>query len=759
MNARYARYYSSRSLDSEFVRITECAKLPIAILIVYAISFYMGWERPYWATVTAASVNLLSYGMTIYRGLIRVAGTVLGGFTALAVISAFPQERWAYQTLALIPLLLFGYGCTGKNEYFYVVAGITFCVVMGVAWVLPDWDSGFAHQIVMLRITQTWMGGLVMVLVTVFVWPRSSLGEFEGLARDGWANQRRLYQAVLKGMSGADTAEEVRRLRLKDVDLQDDIHFVMHIAENDSFEMMETGHDWHHYLELSGAQVECLDSLRDSLSDVRGVDLSSVLPGLDGLLSEVERRFEGTDRMLHEEAPAGMPQAVALSVNEAEFEALPQFQRAAVATIKAQLETLQTLSLSLFDCMARIRSFERPATDHGTHGGHGAHEAHGAHAAKGPWLALDLDRVLQAFGIVVAVWIGLLCWVYIYDVPVGSIFWAMSGVLVFVVTYRFELRVWDTLWSWAVGTAVAGVCYVLIMQHLNGFREFAVMVFIACFVMGYILYPRTHPAARMFAIISFTIILQADNHQHYSMQHYVTYVLWIWMTLSIALIGRACFHSWRHDRMFLMLFDRFFQHAYLLLSTQGLPGAQSNGFLTRLKMVFYQADLTDLPRRLGLYSSDYDSFKLTPDAGTIDFKVLQTSPGQVQELLKSLYLLAYRVKDLIAVRQLPRMDRVEEQVSEATGEWRQLIDEWFRLRAQNPRRAMALTAGVPARLADLESRIDEAFARVDKTAFSAEDSENFYRLLNSYRGLSAAIINHVRVADGFDWQLWRELRF
>ncbi len=176
-------------------------------------------------------------------------------------------------------------------------------------------------------------------------------------------------------------------------------------------------------------------------------------------------------------------------------------------------------------------------------------------------------------------------------------------------------------------------------------------------------------------------------------------------------------------------------------------------------MIFYQNDLTDLPRKLALYSSDYDSFKLVPDAGTINFKVLRTSPGQVQELIRSLYVLAYRVKDLLALRQLPHMGRLEAELSEATGEWRELIEEWFRQRARDPRRAMELTAGLPARVAQLEPHIEESFAQVDKSAFSAKDRENFYRLLSSYRSLTQALTDHARVASTFDWPRWREMRF
>ena len=48
---------------------------------------------PALATVSAASVNLMCYGMTLYRGVIRVLGTFIGGITGLVLIALFPQEQ------------------------------------------------------------------------------------------------------------------------------------------------------------------------------------------------------------------------------------------------------------------------------------------------------------------------------------------------------------------------------------------------------------------------------------------------------------------------------------------------------------------------------------------------------------------------------------------------------------------------------------------------------------------------------------------
>ncbi len=741
--------------DYLFERFMEALKPALAVVIIYYISFYFGWDRPYWATVSAFSVNLMCRGMTIYRGVIRVSGTFLGGFAGLAVIALFPQERWSYQIAAMVPLFLFAYGCSGKNEYLYVVAGITFSVVMGVAWTVLDWDSDIAYRVVMLRITQTWMGSFTMVLISVYIWPHTSIERFDTLASQIWDNQHRLLHAVRGVMSGEDKSDEIKQLRLNDIDYQEDIHFVHHLAENDSFEMMETGHDWHEYLHLAGAQAESYDSLRQSLADIPDRDVYKLFPNLDAQLDELDRRFEQTGGMLVRTAPTAQPEHFAPSVNQDEFEPLSRSEKAAITLIKMELASLEAVSRSLFDCVARIRMFAEPDAEHHGHGGHD----HGGPAVYRPIIALDLDRVYLAFGILTAVWIGLLSWIYIYDVPNKSIFWAMCGVLAFVINYRFEMRGSTLLWSWGVGLVAAGLCYVIIMQELSGYREFAIMVVIVCFAMGFIWYPRSHPGARMFTLISFTIVVSAENYQHYELEHYISYVLWIWLTLSIPIVAKAIFTPWRPDKLFLRLYDRFFYQAHLMISTNGPEGPRNQGMLYKFKMIFFQDDLTNLPRKCALYASEYDSFKLTPNSKTIDPEDVGTTRAKLEELLMSMFLLAYRVKGFVKVCQLPRMDAVMQQLAEEEREWYQLIEEWFEHYAKRPKKAPELTAHIPQRLAELESRVDDAFERIDKSAFSAEDSENFYRLMSAYRSLSDAIVSYARVAGNQDWPRWRELRF
>jgi hypothetical protein len=718
--------------------------------IIYAISFYMGWEKPYWATVSAVSVNLLSTGLTLHRGLIRTLGTAVGGFMGLAVIGMFPQERWAYLCAISVVLFILGYKATGKKEpYFYLIVLITFIVVMAVVQSHEYTDSGTAHQVVMLRVTQTLMGSLVMMLIMVFVFPVRTVDEFEDLARKRWSIQRQLFNAYRGMLFGEEAAEDTKHLRMEDAPLLDYCHFRLHGAQQDSYEMLEVGHDWHHYLDLTAAQYEALESLRESLTGIQefgeGLELTKFLPNLDELSAELNRRFEQTERMLGKEAPTYAPQHLAVALNEAETRALPHFQEAAVRVVKEQLEKLEGVSLSLFDCIAKIRMFERPTGAHDDHHGHGA----GAHG-----FAIDPFRLRAAIAFVVTVWVAFFLWVYVYDMPRGSLFTCFVVITASIAMYRPEANHLDYAAGWLVGALVAAPCYLLIMQHLSGHLQFSIMVFIGVFVTQYFLYPRVHPIARIFTAIGFTIVIDAENHQHYSLQHYLQTVLWMATALATTLFVRFAFIPRHPDVMFMRFLEQFFHHADFLLSAYDAEGKLDRSLSRRLRSIFYRHSLLDEAERMALFAG-----QVSPITGQTTYRMLRgATPEQVQELVRSVYALGHRVEALVEAREAWYSNLVDKHVMEEKREWHRVMHEWFR-RPPGAAQATGPAGDLQARLAELETRIDEAFARIGEGELSTEDYENFYRRLGHYRGLSEAALDFARVAETFDWQRWRETRF
>ena len=724
-------------------RIVEPFKLALAIAIIYAIAFYMGWGKAYWATVSAVSVNLLSTGLTIHRGLIRTAGTAIGGFMGMALIAMFPQERWAYLACASIVLLILGYFATGKKEpYGFLIILITFIVVMAVVQSSDYTDSGSAFEVVMLRVTQTGMGSLVMILIMVYIFPVRTVDEFEGLARMLWSNQRRLFDAYRGMLFGRPAAEDTKELRLQDVPLLNLTHFKLHGAEQDTYEMQEVGHDWHNYLHLTAAQHETLESLRESLTDAEELELRKFLPNLEAVSSELGQRFEQTERMLEKEAPTYIPKHVSVSLNDAETRALPHFQEAAVRVIKAQLEKLEEISLSLYDTLAKIRMFERPA---------GVHHHHG-HGSRG--FGIDPFRFRTAVSFVASVIVAFLIWVYVYDMPRESLYTCFVVITASILAYRPEM---NAIWyasAWLLGALAAFPVYVLIMQHLSGHLQFSLVVGVGIFLLQYALFPHVHPVPRIFTTIGFTIVIDAENHQHYSFQHYLQTVLWMACALGTMLVIRFAFFDRTPDKRFLRALDDFFRHADFLLSAYDAEGKPDRSLGRRLRSIFYRHSLLDEAERMALFGGQVDL-----RTGQTTYNMIRNAtPEQVQELIRRVYALGHRIQALVEAREEWQSTAVDKHVMDEKREWHQVMHEWFRHwpGAEEPKE---LAADLPARLAKLETRIDEAFARIKEGELSTAEYENFYRRLGNYRGLTEAAVNFARVAATFDWPRWRETRF
>jgi uncharacterized membrane protein YccC len=727
-------------------RIVEPLKLGLAMAIIYAIAFYMGWSKPYWATVSAVSVNLLSTGLTLHRGLIRVLGTAVGGFMGLALIGVFPQERWAYLCVASVVLFICGYLATGKKEpYFYLIVLITFIVVMAVVQSKDYTDSGNAFSVVMLRVTQTWLGSLVMILIMVYVFPYRTVDEFEDLARKRWANQRQLYSAYRGLPFGEEPAEDTKHLRLEDAPLLHFSHFKLHGAEQDTFEMLEIGHDWHVYLDLTAAQYETLESLRQSLAEARGLELTTYLPNLEDVCAELDRRFEQTERMLAKKAPTDIPHHIAVSLDEDVTRALPHFKEAAVRVIKAQIEKLEEVSLELYGCIAKIRQFERPA---------GAHDDHHGHGAKAKGFAVDPFQLRAAIAFVVSVWVAFLIWLYVYDIPRGSLFTCFVVITASISAYRPEMPQIVYGAAWLVGGLVAFPCYVLIMQHLSGNLQLSIMIMIAIFVMQYALWPHVHPIARIFTSIGFVIVIDAENHQSYSMVNYLQTMLWMATSIAVTLVVRFAFFPRRPDTTFLGLLNQFFRHADFLLSAYDAEGRPDRSLGRRWRSIFYRHSILGLADKMALYAGQAD-FR----TGQLTYKMLRgATPEQMQELIRAVFALGHRIEALVEARKAWQSNAVDQHVMAEKREWLQAMHEWFRLRP-GAAQVMGPDEDLQAWLAKLETRIDEAFERIEDGELSTEDYENFYQRLGSYRGLTEAVNDYVRVAATFDWPRWQEMRF
>jgi hypothetical protein len=273
--------------------------------------------------------------------------------------------------------------------------------------------------------------------------------------------------------------------------------------------------------------------------------------------------------------------------------------------------------------------------------------------------------------------------------------------------------------AWLVGGLVAFPCYVLIMQHLSGNLQLSIMIMIAIFVMQYALWPHVHPIARIFTSIGFVIVIDAENHQSYSMVNYLQTMLWMATSIAVTLVVRFAFFPRRPDTTFLGLLNQFFRHADFLLSAYDAEGRPDRSLGRRWRSIFYRHSILGLADKMALYAGQAD-FR----TGQLTYKMLRgATPEQMQELIRAVFALGHRIEALVEARKAWQSNAVDQHVMAEKREWLQAMHEWFRLRP-GAAQVMGPDEDLQAWLAKLETRIDEAFERIEDGELSTEDYEN-----------------------------------
>ncbi|MGD8994190.1 MAG: FUSC family protein [Syntrophobacterales bacterium] len=715
-------------------RSKESIKTALAMTIAYGIALYMDWEKPHWAGIAVAMISLSTVGQSLNKGAMRMLGTLVAATAALIFLALFFQARW-WMMLGLSLYVGFcTYMLTGKKyQYAWFVSGFV-CLVIGVN---AGTSAEQAFQIAVERTQETGMGILVYSLISIFLWPQRSVGAFNNATRKLLATQAQLYRVYLGLITGKGTAEQSQPLRLQQGQLLSQVGQLLIAAEADTYEVWEVRHQWHRFHGQSTVLMEVLERWRQSFAEIQKLNLTRLMPNLESLGSEIDLRFRQIERMLAGEKPDHMPQVVTLKIDKAETISLSHFQKAAVAVTRTQLDRLEALSRSLFDCIRDIRGY----------GPQVSMVHRGERPSSG--LAIDLDRLGAAIMVMATLWIAFLIWVYI-DPPGHNIFVQLTTTFAMAAAMMPQVPVSTMLLPFGLGSIFAGVIYIFIMPHLSGYAELGVLIFAVTFAIYYLFWEPRQILAKMGGIVTFIVLISVQNQQTYSFAKYANSAAMFMLGIALVVATAYIPTSPRPEKKFLRLLRRFFRHAELLMSRMALDSKKQGGWVERWKMMLFQNDLLELPQKLAVFGGQIDR-RFFPG----------TTSEQVQTLVNSLRALALRLKDLVGAGGRPQAEPLVRELLEDVRGWRQAIEVVFRVWAGklSAESAGKLEKRLEEKLSTMESRINETFNRIEPDKLKDEDYVNFYRLLGSYRGLSEALVGYVQLAQGINWMQWEEARF
>ncbi|MBT8363338.1 MAG: FUSC family protein [Deltaproteobacteria bacterium] len=627
------------------------------------------------------------------------------------------------------------YMLTGQRlVYFWFVSAFV-CILIAFT---GGANSQNAFYTALLRVQETGLGILVYSLVSVLLWPQSSATKLKVISRKLFTAQLQLYRAYRSLMAGESADEDYRALRLQEIQLLSQFGQILNGAQTDTYEVWEVRRQWYRFHVQATNLIETLERWRESFGGIRQLNLDGLLPNLKPVFFEIDQRLAQVERMLNGKDPIQVPGQVPLIVNKEMENELNHFQKAAVALTKAQIDRLEDLSRSLFDCVQDITGFAR-------HTG-----KHRPTEKRTIGLTLDPDRLAAALQVMITLWIAFFIWVYI-DPPGHALFVFLTTVFA-LISVMMRLRVSMMFWPFFYDSAFAGILYVFVMPHLSGYAELGLLLFGVTFGYYYLFWQPQQALIKMTGVVCFLLHTSIQNQQSYSFAAYSNSVAMILLACTLAIAISYILSSPRPEKAFLRLLARFFRHSEFLMSRLALDRDEKKSLAIRWQMMFYRNDLLEIPA------------KLTIIGQRIDYHLMSgQTPEQVQALVTSLQALAYRIKELGDARKLPQPDLLVAAVLDDLRAWRLTAQKQLRRWADDP--ALAASQGAEmrdrlvARISGLEAKMSETLAGTQKEQVGEGESENFYRILGAFKGLSESGIEYSRIAESIDWVLWKEARF
>ena len=715
-------------------KVKESIKTALAMSIAYAIALQVGWDRPYWAAFAVGMISLPAAGASLNKGVLRMCGTLVAGVVALILVGLFSQERWWFMIVLSVYLGICTYMMMGKkNQYFFQVCAFV-CVIIcfdGAG------DPVNSFNTTVTRILETGMGIMVYSLIIVFLWPINTRDDLDKTSLQLISAQRELFSTYRLMLTGKGSDEDSRSQREQAVQALTKLEPILVAAEADSYDVWAVRRHWQRFLHESTRLVEILMRSQANFADIEKFNWQRVLPGVKSLGAELDMRFELIQGMLAGEAPRQVPQSISLDVDSSELATLSTFEKAALEVTRTQLENLDSISLGLFNSVAGIKDFsQRPLT------------VSDARVFRGGW-ALDPDRFATVLRVLATLWIAFFLWVYV-DPPGHSGFVVLASSMGLGIAKSPQLRVSTVYLPVTLSCLFAGGLYLLVMPHLEGYLQLGTMIFVSIFAICYLLSAPKQGLSRTMALIFFAVIIGIDNQQTYDFMSVANTTLEANLILCLLVVCWYIPYNRQPEKMFLRMLRRFFRQAGFLVSppTLGLRSSPiATGWWERLRS---RDDLLTIPDQLGTWGAMVDQRKYVGE-----------SHEQLPLLATRLHMLGHRLHELFEARRNPQAQFLVEELSESIRDWRLKLQETFQWLSEDPAGVNQdrLRSGLDMRLEQLEERIKEAMDKADEGQISGRESENFYRLLGAYRGVSDAAVAYVGIAVAINWSPWHEERF
>nr|WP_289072834.1 FUSC family protein [uncultured Halomonas sp.] len=181
-------------------------KTTLAMMLALYVALAFDVERPYWALISAAFLQIRPMsGMVVEKGICQLGGTALGALVGIFIMALFAQARLpALLTLTCWIMLCTYVGSLWRNNYTYgcLMAAVTAMLIVVIS--SGSTPAGI-FDIAVARMTELGLGALCAMLVSALLWP-SHVGTHLATQADTVINEAFTHAALRLDASDDVTA-------------------------------------------------------------------------------------------------------------------------------------------------------------------------------------------------------------------------------------------------------------------------------------------------------------------------------------------------------------------------------------------------------------------------------------------------------------------------------------------------------------------------------------------------------------------------
>ena len=148
------------------------AKTTLAMLLALYIALWCDLDRPYWALISAAFLQIRPMsGMVVEKGICQIGGTLIGALAGIVIMAFFAQARVPALIALTLWIMLCTYGSSLlRNNFSYgcIMGAVTAMLIVVISANQPP--SGI-FDIAVARLSELGLGALCATLVSALLWP------------------------------------------------------------------------------------------------------------------------------------------------------------------------------------------------------------------------------------------------------------------------------------------------------------------------------------------------------------------------------------------------------------------------------------------------------------------------------------------------------------------------------------------------------------------------------------------------------------